>query len=200
MPFASYVMQATCFFTIGFFVFGPQDVDRYGGGQSVPTKRRGRAAVCRFVCLSWCVACCWLLAKVLDTALERIFCGYRHRRWISALLLLPFERPDTARSVNAQTPREADVSHLFISYPAKLRNFPFFARRYLRPDLLLILQCMPHAVFISGVTHAGFFKPVRKPTSTFRSKCGKMRFKPFMQSYSWVFIGYLYDVPDSQEL
>lgn len=24
MPFASYVMQATCFFTIGFFVFGPQ--------------------------------------------------------------------------------------------------------------------------------------------------------------------------------
>ncbi len=24
MPFASYVMQAACFFTTGFFVFGPQ--------------------------------------------------------------------------------------------------------------------------------------------------------------------------------
>ncbi len=73
-------------------------------------------------------------------ALERIFCGYRHCAGISALLLLPF--------LNAQTPREADASHLFTSYPAKLRNFPGFAGRYLRPDLLLIFT-MPSFINLS---------------------------------------------------
>ena len=31
MPFASYVMQAACFFTTGFFVFGPQMLVRRSG-------------------------------------------------------------------------------------------------------------------------------------------------------------------------
>ncbi len=63
-------------------------------------------------------------------ALERIFCGYLFAAGISALLLLPF--------LNAQAPRKRDASHLFTSYPAKLRNFPGLPGRYLRPDLLLI--------------------------------------------------------------
>lgn len=41
----------------------------------------------------------WPLAKVLDTALERIFVVIAIAAGISALLLLPF--------LNAQTPREA---------------------------------------------------------------------------------------------
>lgn len=39
MPFASYVMQAACFFTIGFFVFGPQMLIGMAAA-GVPTKRR----------------------------------------------------------------------------------------------------------------------------------------------------------------
>ncbi|KZP35578.1 regulatory protein UhpC [Escherichia coli] len=102
MPFASYVMQATCFFTIGFFCLWPADVNRHGGGRVFPQRGgRGGDGVCRLVCLSWCVAC-WLAAgeSTRYLALERIFCGYRHRRrdFRTAVTAL-FERPDTARSV-----------------------------------------------------------------------------------------------------
>ncbi len=102
MPFASYVMQATCFFTIGFFCIWPADVNRHGGGRVFPQRGgRGGDGVCRLVCLSGASLAGWPLAKVLDTALERIFCGYRHcrRRDFRTAVTALFERPDTARSV-----------------------------------------------------------------------------------------------------
>ncbi len=91
MPFASYVMQATCFFTIGFCLW-PADVNRHGGGRVFPQRGgRGGDGVCRLVCLSWCVAC-WLAAgeSTRYLALERIFVVIAIAAGISALLLLPF--------------------------------------------------------------------------------------------------------------
>ncbi len=74
----------------------------HGGGRVFPQRGgRGGDGICRLVCLSWCVAC-WLAAgeSTRYLALERIFCGYRHRRrdFRTAITAL-FERPDTARSV-----------------------------------------------------------------------------------------------------
>lgn len=90
MPFASYVMQATCFFTIGFCLW-PTDVNRYGGGRVFPQRGgRGGDGVCRLVCLSGASLAGWPLAKLLDTALERIFVVISIAAGISALLLLPF--------------------------------------------------------------------------------------------------------------
>ena len=88
MPFASYVMQATCFFTIGFFVFGPQMFIGMATG-----------FVGLFAYLGASLAG-WPLAKVLDTwHWSGFFVVISIAAGISALLLLPF--------LNAQTPREA---------------------------------------------------------------------------------------------
>lgn len=100
MPFASYVMQATCFFTIGFCLW-PTDVNRYGGGRVFPQRGgRGGDGVCRLVCLSGASLAGWPLAKVLDTWHWSGFLwlslsppGFPH------CCYCPFERPDTARSV-----------------------------------------------------------------------------------------------------
>lgn len=100
MPFASYVMQATCFFTIGFCLW-PTDVNRYGGGRVFPQRGgRGGDGVCRLVCLSGGVAC-WLAAgESTRYGTGADFCGYLYRRrdFRTAVTAL-FERPDTARSV-----------------------------------------------------------------------------------------------------
>lgn len=80
MPFASYVMQAACFFTIGFFVFGA-DADRHGGGGVLPQGRgRGGDRFCRAVRLSRGIAF-RLAAGQGDRhlALERVLRGDRHR-------------------------------------------------------------------------------------------------------------------------
>ena len=122
MPFASYVMQATCFFTIGFFVFGPQMLIGMAAAECSHKEAAGAATgfVGLFAYLGASLAG-WPLAKVTRyLALERIFCGYRHRRRdFRAAVTALFERPDTAT--------KRDASHLFTSYPAKLRNFPGFA-------------------------------------------------------------------------
>ncbi len=102
MPFASYVMQATCFFTIGFFCLWPTDVNRHGGGRVFPQRGgRGGDGVCRLVCLSGGASLAgWPLAKVLDTRhWSGFFVVISIAAGVSALLLLPF--------LNAQTPREA---------------------------------------------------------------------------------------------
>ncbi len=100
MPFASYVMQATCFFTIGFFVFGPQMLIGMAAAECSHKEAAGAATgfVGLFAYLGASLAG-WPLAKVLDTALERIL-------WLSPsppgfphCYYCPFERPDTARSV-----------------------------------------------------------------------------------------------------
>lgn len=91
MPFASYVMQATCFFTIGFCLW-PADVNRHGGGRVFPQRGgRGGDGVCRLVCLSGGVAC-WLATgeSTRYLALERIFVVISIAAGVSALLLLPF--------------------------------------------------------------------------------------------------------------
>ena len=52
MPFFSYVMQAACFFTIGFFVFWPQMLIGMAAAGVLSTKtRRGSHRLCRTVCL-----------------------------------------------------------------------------------------------------------------------------------------------------
>ncbi|MGU0161703.1 hypothetical protein ACVXHB_25865 [Escherichia coli] len=75
MPFASYVMQATCFFTIGFFVFGPQMLIGMAAAECSHKEAAGAATgFVGLVCLSGGVAC-WLAAgKVLDTWRWSRFC------------------------------------------------------------------------------------------------------------------------------
>lgn len=101
MPFASYVMQATCFFTIGFFVFGPQMLIGMAAAECSHKEAAGAATgfVGLFAYLGASLAG-WPLAKVLDTWHWSGFCGYLYRRrdFRTAVTAL-FERPDTARSV-----------------------------------------------------------------------------------------------------
>ncbi|MBP1521676.1 MFS transporter family glucose-6-phosphate receptor UhpC [Salmonella enterica subsp. enterica serovar Worthington] len=99
MPFASYVMQAACFFTTGFFVFGPQMLIGMAAAECSHKEAAGAATgfVGLFAYLGASLSG-WPLAKVLEIWHWTGFCGYRHRGGISALLLLPF--------LNAQTPRE----------------------------------------------------------------------------------------------
>lgn len=101
MPFASYVMQATCFFTIGFFVFGPQMLIGMAAAEC-SHRRQGRRQGLSACLLIWgrrLLVGRWRKYSI-HLALERIFL------WLSlsppgfpALLLLPF--------LNAQAPREA---------------------------------------------------------------------------------------------
>ena len=101
MPFASYVMQATCFFTIGFFVFGPQMLIGMAAAECSHKEAAGAATgfVGLFAYLGASLAG-WPLAKVLDTwHWSGFFVVIAIAAGISALLLLPF--------LNAQTPREA---------------------------------------------------------------------------------------------
>ena len=101
MPFASYVMQATCFFTIGFFVFGPQMLIGMAAAECSHKEAAGAATgfVGLFAYLGASLAG-WPLAKVLDTwHWSGFFVVISIAAGISALLLLPF--------LNAQTPREA---------------------------------------------------------------------------------------------
>lgn len=101
MPFASYVMQATCFFTIGFFVFGPQMLIGMAAAECSHKEAAGAATgfVGLFAYLGASLAG-WPLAKVLDTWHWSRFCGYLYRRrdFRTAVTAL-FERPGTARSV-----------------------------------------------------------------------------------------------------
>ncbi len=102
MPFASYVMQATCFFTIGFFCLWPADVNRHGGGRVFPQRGgRGGDGVCRLVCLSGgrrLLVGRWRKYSIPGTGAD-FFVVISIAAGISALLLLPF--------LNAQAPREA---------------------------------------------------------------------------------------------
>ena len=101
MPFASYVMQATCFFTIGFFVFGPQMLIGMAAAECSHKEAAGAATgfVGLFAYLGASLAG-WPLAKVLDTwHWSGFFVVISIAAGVSALLLLPF--------LNAQAPREA---------------------------------------------------------------------------------------------
>jgi OPA family sugar phosphate sensor protein UhpC-like MFS transporter len=106
MPFASYVMQAACFFTTGFFVFGPQMLIGMAAAEC-SHKSGGRGnRVCRAVCLSWGIAF-RLAAGAGDgnLALERFFVVIAIAAGISALLL-PFlnaQAPNRQRSVTCLT-------------------------------------------------------------------------------------------------
>ncbi len=106
MPFASYVMQAACFFTIGFFRLWPADADRHGGGGVFPQRggRRGDG-LCRAVCLSWRIAL-RLAAGAGDRhlALERVLRGDRHRGGhLRPAFTAVFARAGAARSVTRLT-------------------------------------------------------------------------------------------------
>lgn len=91
MPFASYVMQATCFFTIGFFVFGPQMLIGMAAAECSHKEAAGAATgfVGLFAYLGASLAG-WPLAKVLDTRTGADFVVIAIAAGISALLLLPF--------------------------------------------------------------------------------------------------------------
>lgn len=91
MPFASYVMQATCFFTIGFFVFGPQML--IGMAAAECSHKEAAGAATGFVGLFAYLGRRLLVSTGESTrylALERIFVVISIAAGISALLLLPF--------------------------------------------------------------------------------------------------------------
>lgn len=101
MPFASYVMQATCFFTIGFFVFGPQMLIGMAAAECSHKEAAGAATgfVGLFAYLGRrLLVGRWRKYSIPGTGAD--FCGYLYRRrdFRTAVTAL-FERPDTARSV-----------------------------------------------------------------------------------------------------
>lgn len=67
MPFASYVMQAACFFTTGFFVFGPQMLIGMAAAECSHKEAAGAATgfVGLFAYLGASLSG-WPLAKVLE--------------------------------------------------------------------------------------------------------------------------------------
>ena len=101
MPFASYVMQAACFFTIGFFVFGPQMLIGMAAAECSHKEAAGAATgfVGLFAYLGASLSG-WPLARVIDVwHWSGFFAAIAIAAGISALLLLPF--------LHAQAPREA---------------------------------------------------------------------------------------------
>ena len=103
MPFASYVMQAACFFTIGFFVFGPQMLIGMAAAECSHKEAAGAATgfVGLFAYLGASLSG-WPLARVIDIwHWSGFFAVIAIAAGISALLLLPF--------LHAQAPREASV-------------------------------------------------------------------------------------------
>jgi OPA family sugar phosphate sensor protein UhpC-like MFS transporter len=122
MPFASYVMQAACFFTTGFFVFGPQMLIGMAAAECSHKEAAGAATGLLAVCLSGGIAL-RLAAGEGDggLALDRVFRGDRHCGGdFRAAAAAVFKRPGSARS-------QRSVMHLtFALSGAKLRNFPGF--------------------------------------------------------------------------
>ncbi len=103
MPFASYVMQATCFFTIGFFCLWPADVNRHGGGRVFPQRggrgrRRGFVGLFAYLGGRRLLVGHWRKYSIPGTGAD-FFVVISIAAGISALLLLPF--------LNARAPREA---------------------------------------------------------------------------------------------
>lgn len=99
MPFASYVMQAACFFTIGFFVFGPQMLIGMAAAECSHKEAAGAATgfVGLFAYLGASLSG-WPLAQVMDLWHWRgFFVVIAIAAGASALLLLPF--------LNAQAPK-----------------------------------------------------------------------------------------------
>ncbi len=100
MPFASYVMQAACFLTIGFFVFGPQMLIGMAAAECAHKEAAGAATgfVGLFAYLGASLAG-WPLAQVMEIwHWNGFFAVIASAAGISALLLLPF--------LHAQAPRE----------------------------------------------------------------------------------------------
>lgn len=99
MPFHTYVMQAACFFTIGFFVFGPQMLIGMAAAECSHKDAAGAATgfVGLFAYLGASLAG-WPLAWVMDIwHWSGFFVVISAAAGTSALLLLPF--------LNAQAPR-----------------------------------------------------------------------------------------------
>lgn len=99
MPFTSYVMQAACFFTTGFFVFGPQMLIGMAAAECSHKDAAGAATgfVGLFAYLGASLSG-WPLAWVIDVwHWSGFFAVIATAAGISALLLLPF--------LNAQAPR-----------------------------------------------------------------------------------------------
>lgn len=122
MPFASYVMQAACFFTTGFFVFGPQMLIGMAAAECSHKEAAGAATgfVGLFAYLGASLSG-WPLAKVLEIWHWTGFCGYRHRggdlRAIAAAI--------SERSGPARDPRS--VMHLtFCAEWGKTKKFSRF--------------------------------------------------------------------------
>ncbi len=99
MPFASYVMQAACFFTTGFLCLAP-DADWHGGGGVFPQRSGGRATG-----LSGCLPISGVAVRLAagaghgNLALERF-------SWSSRYCRRHF-RAAAAAILNAQAPRTA---------------------------------------------------------------------------------------------
>lgn len=74
MPFASYVMQAACFFTTGFFVFGPQMLIGMAAAECSHKEAAGAATgfVGLFAYLGASLSG-WPLAKVLRSGTGPVF-------------------------------------------------------------------------------------------------------------------------------
>ncbi|MCG8709605.1 MFS transporter [Brenneria sp. 4F2] len=100
MPFASYVMQAACFFTTGFFVFGPQMLIGMAAAECSHKEAAGAATgfVGLFAYLGASLSG-WPLAQIMDIwHWTGFFAVIAVAAGVSALLLLPF--------LNAQAPRD----------------------------------------------------------------------------------------------
>ncbi len=100
MPFASYLMQSACFFTIGFFVFGPQMLIGMAAAECSHKDAAGAATgfVGLFAYMGAAISG-YPLARVLECwQWDGFFVAISVAAGISGLLLLPFLRAQNPRT------------------------------------------------------------------------------------------------------
>lgn len=103
MPFVSYLMQGACFFTIGFFVFGPQMLIGMAAAECSHKESAGAATgfVGLFAYMGAAISG-YPLARILEQwQWDGFFVAISLAAGISGLLLLPF--------LKAQTPRNRGI-------------------------------------------------------------------------------------------
>ncbi len=169
MPFASYVMQAACFFTTGFFVFGPQMLIGMAAAECSHKEAAGAATG-----LSGCLPISGVAVRLAagaghgNLALERF-------SW-SSLLPPAFPRCCCCHFKRSGTQnRQRSVTCLsFTPSEAKLRNFPGCAGHCLRPVAarLFTMPAIRRYKISPECPMLAFLNQVRKPTWICRSMCG----------------------------
>jgi OPA family sugar phosphate sensor protein UhpC-like MFS transporter len=165
MPFASYVMQAACFFTTGFFVFGPQML--IGMAAAECSHKEAAGAATGFVGLFAYLAPCPAWRRAVIDILLAGFVGVAPAARCCAVF-------------DAQAPRTA--SEAFGAHPDRQRRGAIFMP-WLFASRRGTTAIMSLTASISGNTRKLLTESGPSRLDLPLAVRRKMWFKPFMQSY-----------------